>query len=352
MPCRLNIFTVGTSLLDNLEKEPAGLALAGELREIIIRNDARSADLTEILAGESGSTDRPGLLWCIDRLARRNPQDKNAFAPAEVAALVSIPETTQDDTLVLLASDTAEGYFCALVNAFLMTGLSGSVEVWQEVWDNHPRQLNLTEQLDVSIVNFALKRKANGKCKILKIPGLNPADRKAFENEQAAGNLVSILAELIFGARAEGLEPRIHFTGGFKASIPILAQAAAWLDGVDMFALYENAKDLIHVPILPAIAETKLRRAVMAFGVGSDKAERLKRIYGLNADQMQRMLNADCGHYSSLNQVADKDLDPLFQPGTNGRLQLSVLGQALHAVTKARLRHGITRDQEEREVFG
>lgn len=283
----LYIFTAGTSLLDNLEKLPGeGL----RLRETL---DARlkNVGVDELLSGQllagaewrgspGGGLNEVGALWALHRWAGFTP---DGFPQtAELTSLYKLSlqpgmALSDKDEVVLLASDTPTGVFCAAVNAYLMTALCGPVWRWdlpfqvgektQFAWEEELPQTNLQPHL-LSV--------ARPRAYLLRVKNLNPADKNAFEEgvsrvegQQGSGaaHLIRTVVDLVWGARDGGLKPVIVFTGGFKAGIPLLTQASAWLGGVPLWGLYEGSKVApVQVPVLEARPQLEDCRLVVSFG--------------------------------------------------------------------------------------
>jgi len=316
------LFTCGTSLLENLEKkEPA---IANRLRAIIPEvGRVLSGNLEADWAGTPGDSSDPGAKWTLERWGSLPLDDE--MQTAEMASLGHL-HLTQQDEVVLIASDTPEGVFCAVINAWLMVGLVGKVEIWERAYQDSARQLEWGWRHPAGLPHIQQKSIARQKAAVLRVKHLDPRSRERFEQKGGAANLIQTIADLVWKARTHQLDPVIIFTGGFKASIPLLTQAATWLDRVPLMGLYEGAQDMVRVPTLHAAPDIEACQAVLGFGAGKAGHP----FHG----------QLDSADHSAKRQVSQlpPNLQPLFQDKpSRTEIEFSLLGQTLKAVIESEL---------------
>ena len=331
---KLYIFTTGTSLISNLRKQSAaGASRADVLQRYIKEKTAdffwQSAPGMEWRGDPGGNLqDTPGVWWLIDFYARMGAVAP-ALLPAEISNFKKL-DPQPGDEVVLLASDTPMGVFSAVVIAHLMA-VPGQGQVVE--WTS-PCNVGLTFKWsppqavarDPDILGCL-----RDEVVVMRIPKLNPGQKEGFE-QQAVGNLVRTVARLSLYARGRGLESCIIFTGGYKVTLPVLTQAAAWLEGIPMVALYEEDPYPVEIPVLASPPGEKARRAVLGWVWTSTDPEherervRLKRLQ--NLDQLARWGAYISGKSYPGLEACDR---PLFERDGQ-RLRLSILGEALLAV--------------------
>lgn len=331
---KLYIFTTGTSLISNLRKHGCeGASRADTLQQYV---KGKSADFFWKTApelewqGDPGGDllGTPGAWWLIDFYARLGAAAP-ALLPAEISNFKKL-DPQPGDEVVLLASDTPMGVFSAVIIAHLMA-LPGRKRVVE--WTS-PCNVGLTFNWNPP---QAVARDADilgclrEEVVVMRIPKLNPGHKEGFEQE-AVGNLVRTVARLSLYARGRGLEPCIIFTGGYKVTLPVLTQAAAWLEGIPMVALYEEDPYPVEIPVLASPPGEKARRAVLGWVWTSTDPEhereraRLKRLE--NVGQLARWGAYISGKPYAGLEACDR---PLFERDSQ-RLRLSILGEALLAV--------------------
>lgn len=169
-----------------------------------------------------------GALWALDRYARRAPipeddeERRKRPQTAEISSLARM-NVSAEDHIVFLCSDTGAGAFSAVVNAYLLT-LNGDPPVlWDGPftiergfsWNWQPTYVH-RELMNLQVQNVA----------VMRIPGLDPERKQLFE-QQGVSNLIDTIARLVIAAKGSDMTPVINFTGGFKAAIPLITQAAA-----------------------------------------------------------------------------------------------------------------------------
>lgn len=266
---RLLIFTAGASLFENLLHPQKRLRRpdlvegfryrgAGAWRTIL----HRAAGLRDELAAYAGIFAPFDLAAAGERLC----------ATAEVAGLYLLRARQPDaaDRLVLLCSDTGEGAFCALANAML---LGQEVRYYPRPGYYQP----LPEAL-LTLPGLAPSEAEHGMhasllavrlpaVEVIAVRKLDASRPEKFER-QAIPALIQTIAGLHYN-RSEA-ETILNYTGGFKAAIPTLAQAAAIAENIRLKCLYEDASALITQPLiqieLGQAAETRL----LAAGDGDD----------------------------------------------------------------------------------
>ena len=86
--------------------------------------------------------------------------------------------------------------------------------------------------------------------KIIEIKGLQTKDTKRFE-ETALLNLSEVLREEIKFGHKNDYNVILNITGGYKAIPPYVAIIGNCFPEVDIIYLYEDSKDLIHLPPIP-----------------------------------------------------------------------------------------------------
>jgi hypothetical protein len=341
---RLLIFTAGVSLLRNLndEEEGHGRGIRSTMERTL--NRLKPEELLKkpekTWAGAPGNHLNPGAYWFLDHYGRLDP-DKNAQRQtAELTSLYHM-RPQAGDKIVLLSSHTKKGLFCALANAHLMLRPGGEIKFRDNLTDERPPEpvvVNWEWQPQREVPCRALSEIACAEVEVIRIPGLNPTDRHNFE-KQGAGNLIRTLATLVYecirdGGTAKSLDggrrPQIVFTGGFKASIPLLTQAAIWMSHavpIPMYALYEEAKEILAIPTLHALPDRKFCR--LALGFQSADNPLLDERYAEFTNRASMLRVADLPSEEQL-LFADK-------PGSNG-IMLNPLGQTLREVEHAKLK--------------
>lgn len=331
---RLYIFTTGTSLISNLRKHgPEGASRADALQQYAREKPADffwQAVPDESWQGNPVGDFQgdPGAWWLVNFYAGLGAAAP-ALLPAEISNFKKLNPQPGDE-VVLLASDTPLGVFCAVVIAHLMAlpGRDRVVE-WTspcnvgQVFNWNPPQ---TAARDTGILGQLREKVA-----VMRIPKLNPGHKEGFEQE-AVGNLVRTVARLSVYARGKELEQQIIFTGGYKVTLPVLTQAAAWLDGIPMVALYEEDHYPIEIPVLSSPPGERARKAVLGWVWSSQDevhARERARLKRLGYDQQLARWGAVMSRKTFTGlEARDK---PLFEPDGQ-HLRLSILGEALLAV--------------------
>ncbi len=318
----LYIFTVGTSLLSNLERHPEGVGLASWLSQWL------QGHTTERILG-GGDENRPAA----ERALAYYGSDDCPQWTAELGSFLLLPPLREADQVVLLASDTPEGAFSALVNAHLMVKADAgpAVPLWEEEGKPGIRFNWNTAEIGEAR-SQRIQQRARKEAPVMRIQGLNPGDPNGFENE-AVGNLVLTIARLVMFARATrpALDPMIVFTGGFKVSLPVLTQAASWLRGVPMVGMHEASNRLITIPVLKSDISIPLRNAVLGWAWNAGRQRQQIGTF-FTESELRKWANASSMSFAEL----DTDLMPAFMR-PDGGIQLNILGEALLAVILATL---------------
>lgn len=315
----LYIFTAGTSLISNLELDPRGKG-----HHTWLLSWLRNRTIERLLEHPEENYEAYRRMFAF----YQGKTGRNTTA--EIASFQRL-ELSPADQLVLLGSDTAEGMFSALVNAHLMSdpNIPEPVIHWKAPgipaksvnWNSAP-----TCQGDES------KRQVH----VMRIPGLDPANAQGFTYE-AVGNLVGMIAQLVLFARGHSpsLKPVIVFTGGFKVSLPVLAQAASWLGGVPMVGVHESSDQLILIPILASKVEAHLANAVIgwAWREGRYRADYPSSyVSSVNEIKLDEWAEETAMSYDNL----EKDVKPLFAP-RGSKVKLNILGEAFLAVILSKI---------------
>lgn len=297
------VLTAGTSILDNLKEEPC---LVGVVERLRLPEEI--AELleppTDAWRGVAGNGQAPGAVWFLDHYGRQSPTDGKT-APrhaAELASLALLRPTPEDD-VVFLCSETPDGLFAALVAAHLIraddddpirvfTGPADRAAARPVNWGPLPGPTHAD-----------MPRAGRGRVSLHVISGLNPVRRDQFETD-GAGNLVRAFVLLAREAAESKRALVLNVTGGYKAAIPLLTMVASWLTGdVKLVALYQDSRELLRIPVLPAAPDRALWN-------------------GLQADLANRALRPE---------ALARSQQPLVAAAARGGLQLSLLGRALEA---------------------
>ena len=290
-------------------------------------------------AGAPGNHLNPGAYWFLDHYGRLDPETDAEQQTAELTSFYHMRPQVEDK-IVLLSSHTNEGLFCALANAHLMLRPGGEIKFRDNLTDERPPDpvvVNWQWEPQREVPCRALSRIACAEVEVIRIPGLNPTDPHNFE-KQGAGNLIRTLATLVYACIRDrgtansldgGRRPQIVFTGGFKASIPLLTQAAIWMSHavpIPMYALYEEAKEILAIPTLHALPDRKYCR--LALGFQSADNPLLDSRYAKFTNRASMLRVADL--------PSDEQLLFADKPGPNG-IMLNPLGQTLREVEHAKL---------------
>lgn len=331
MPVRY-LITVGTSLIENFER-------SGDYEQQgrpVIR-DCLPGDVDGLLCPVGDWPSNPALPfqpnvleWALAKWGSQ-PLQTTASGPrvrplqqtAEITTLAKL-QPQRDDQAVLISSNTVKGFFCALVQAYMISA-TGRVEY--AFWENAD-QIPTTSSLHIlgddppSSPGGRVPKNFPkvGKATLIRVNKLDPTRKQDFEEEGAA-NLVSLLTRQIRQAQMDGYDPKVIFTGGFKAALPLLTQAVAWMGSVPLIGLYEGARDIIQVPTLKALPEKNLCRASLGFGRTNIS------VYDRGVIGIPGEWNYD-HKYRHVEDIPDFDEKALFKDTPNG-LALSLIGRTL-----------------------
>lgn len=307
---RLLTFTAGTSLFENL-KDPQKL---------------NRPDLVELFSYEGAGawrhvlrraeSLRDELLRYASHVAHLDlaDSDKRACATAEMASLYLQRQDNPegDDRLVLLCSDTGRGAFCALVNGML---LGRKVH-----YHSRPSRSFTIDGFSDQDLKFhtTLKDIRRPAVELRVVEKLDPARPDTFE-DTAIPELVKTIADLHYN-RPANTETILNYTGGFKAAIPTLTQAAAVAGNIKLVCLYEDAAALIQQPLVP-------------IDLGEDAEERL-----LYAGKGVEHRPDPIRDYTTLGALKNglSRTEWNFYTEAKAQVQLSSLGSALQEVLEAR----------------
>ncbi|MHC1733403.1 MAG: hypothetical protein AB9888_15400 [Bacteroidales bacterium] len=253
-----------------------------------------------------------------------NLGSKDKEQSAEVATKNSF-KIKEEDEIVILASDTPDGVLCALINAHLMARQGQKVYLEFNDWQSREKREGLFIGRDL----LKKTEEYSSPVRVIVVTGLNPTIKTTFERI-GIGNLIRTLIHLVYEKIAQGNfeAPFFVFTGGFKAGIPILTQAAGWLGGITkknilMNALYEDSVDRIDIPIIGQKPDPKWLLIAHNFG---------RRDHPSKAEEFDYS-KFDYSKIESLGEVR-KDVQFLFQSKQEGGIELNPIGQALKAIVE------------------
>ena len=315
------IFTCGTSLLENLTKTrpEVGARLSAVIPD---KESLLSGSVEERWMGESVNHHAPDALWVLDHCSKMPADD-----PGQTAEMTSFSKLPREegDEFCLIASDTDKGVFCAAINAWLMSGPDGQVCV-REAPMSELDEISLDWHWSQDNLHPSQTKIATGKVILLRVRELDPTIRERFERNGGAARMIRTVADSIWYARSKRLDPVLVFTGGFKASIPLLTQAVIWLGNTTMMCLYEGSRELVTIPTVRAEPSLLACRAVYAFNA--------QHIENLSQQELLRMDHSNKKDISNLSH----DLQPFFQNSMDGqRIQLNLLGQTLREVVNSEI---------------
>jgi len=345
---KLYIISVGTSLFTNYAKE----GKEGEQGEKDLAGSLPAphaySDLWKKPPEQWPGYNKPRFYaegpgpaqWALRRWgAITSSSDQWPHQTAEIASLARI-DLRSEDRLCLLASSTPRGMFSALVNAYLLSSPGIKPQVCEWTWEPSTAKKNT---IDVDWGAAALTSMRPLSCasdhpvQIIPIQGLDPGDRESFET-QGVYQLIRSLVYFVISAlgKKQKIEPEIIFTGGFKASVPIITQAAIWIAdcwdcSMRMKALYEDSQQLVSTPILANRPSKDACRAALAVRVHHDRNYIHKDLANLDLFATAQKPNVGS---------VEPSLQPLFtgDPATKApAIKLSVLGEALIAIIETLL---------------
>lgn len=309
---RTILITAGTSLLENL-RQPGPDNLYDMVTKLELPSYDRMADLLGQPGGKWVGVPRrtTGAWWFIDYYGRRSPKSDRKDHAAELSSLALLKPTGEDE-IVFLCSDTPEGLFCGLVIAHLIKPRDDMIRVHvasANPVSDPPRLVNWEWKIsDASVPHFDIPRAGYGRVSVRQIAGLHPTHSSDFVRRGAA-NLISAFTLLARGARDRRQPLVLNFTGGYKATVPLLTIAASWLVGADisLVALYQESADLLQIPLIVSAPDRALW------------------------DELQDDLERPDITVDGLIPAGKR---PLAKDKPGGGIQLSLLGQAMQAYFK------------------
>jgi hypothetical protein len=202
---------------------------------------------------------------------RRAKGDSKKLVSAEISTFQSnlalkTFERKDIERIILLGSDTAEGLYYTFFTAFLIGySIDYSFQNFYHSHDEHQTVYTFEwkdpESDHVLPVQFQI------------VPSLNAAEPKMMEDEGYL-NFISVITKEVFifkdsqGDRSASL----HFitSGGYKATIPVMTQAAIWLSELMRYpttltAQFEGSGERVLIPILPSFPKKKFVKEVYEF---------------------------------------------------------------------------------------
>lgn len=237
MKSNLIICTVGTSFLQQKENIKSKKFPSTDISAQLALRSLNQATIGEKLSEEEHPFNRLfeelKNLKPNTELGKRgenyNPKNPD-FLPAELSSLYlfywpdgNVPdgghETNNKDTVVFLPSETNDSIFCACC-------------LQKYLEEKEPLKSK------ISVV------------KIRKIEGLQTKDTKRFE-ETALLELSRILREEIDSAHKKDDNVVLNITGGYKSTPPYVTVIGNCFPEVDIIYLYEDSKNLVHLPPIP-----------------------------------------------------------------------------------------------------
>ena len=193
---------------------------------------------------------------------------KKSRSTAELSALAALQrqgDFARNDELVLLASNTGEGAFCALATGLAVADQLMLVEIpsdsskpltlEQHKFEWGSKSVWAREEGEDPLMNIRLNRAS-----IVVIPNLDPTQKAEFEDVRNGGliNLARVILDLIYRQERGADRIVLNITGGYKASLPMLTQMIAVIKNDEdlahklrVFCLFEEAVDLVEEPIIP-----------------------------------------------------------------------------------------------------
>jgi len=308
---RLLIFTAGTSLLDNL-KDPEKL----NRHDLVDKFNYKGANAWHRVLRRAANI-RDDLAAYASFFASLDLADpgERSWATAEMAGLYLLrgAQKTSLDRLVLLCSDTGEGAFCALANGML---LGQEVRYYDSQGEAFLLAGLMSDEAEHGI-HPSLAAIRLPQVEVIWVKDLDAIRPHEFER-RAISELVKHIAKLHYNRRP-GEQTVLNYTGGFKATIPTLAQVAAVAGNIELVCLYEEALDLIHQPLI----QIELRQ---------EAEERL--IWAGENDKAHPDPLRDCNTLDGL----PREEWPFYEELSGGGLQLSSLGLAMRELLRARER--------------
>lgn len=314
---RLLIFTAGTSLLDNL-RDPGKFGERA-LVDALCYKEANA--WRSVLRRAEGI--RRELVAYGGHFASLDLADppRRSWATAEMAGLYLLRRGQEQsaDRLVLLCSDTGEGAFCAFANAMVLGrevryyAPKGYYTAFGEIRTLAGLAETETEHgFHPSLLTIRLPS-----VEVIVVKDLDATRPEEFERH-AIPALVRTIAEIYYNRHTDE-QTVLNYTGGFKAGIPTLSQAAAVAGNIELVCLYEEAAQLVHQPLIRISLGPETEGRLL--GAGKD-TERFP-------DPLR-----DC---ATLDSVPDEEW-PFYEERPEGGLGLSGLGCAMQELLQARER--------------
>jgi hypothetical protein len=265
---KLFIITAGTSLLSRyFDREPNASMRDFDLYMSDIQIiDLLSKDFSQWFRDEGVNFIKPDngniLNWVNRTYAGRIARD-HVFA--ELATLKTI-NPQPEDRFVILASDTKRGVFCAMMLAYLISPPDATIISDYAYHGRRNPYQGIATSIDCDTGNRYLRfsKGLTTPVRVIQCQGLNPADKTSFERDGISSLIDNLVTQINFAkSQNQPLDPTLIFTGGFKASIPMITQVAAWMGCISMIALYEDSKEIIRYNPLPSPPEPSLMVKVL-----------------------------------------------------------------------------------------
>lgn len=268
---RTIITHVGTTTLTRIEQTPRGRQLVERLNTMFAGgNNPPEADLT---ASVTALTTHLHYLWTEvwNGTSAEDQRERRKVLPAELASL-SLLALQPSDRVVLLASETPEGRFCAWVLERLLR-LSADTTLLE-------RLLTATHPIAPDFPTCT-----SDHLSLVEIAGLRVHADSRFDNHQPATAAIFVRKGLvhyvdaiwdIYNGVDRGQKLVFNVTGGYKGMIPIARDVAMLLADhhrtvdatftCELCYLYEESSELIVYGVLPIefVLERALREQLTA----------------------------------------------------------------------------------------
>ena len=235
------ILTCGISVLENMEEGKHFSSHTPPTREDV--DVARSWAEGERLNEQPAAKWLPGLEDALAPLDLSKWEDR---VSAERASLVasSVPRPDGDDSIVLLASDTATGVLAALINGrILAEQLDKSLLYWPQI----PQA-----GMEPAVVRGDRDEPSRA-VHVIRIPSLQP--KTARELLDGLAGLAHSLWWWSVNLGRDAQRGILHLSGGYKAVLPHLTALAEYVNAklllgrLEVYCLHEISNEAIRIPL-------------------------------------------------------------------------------------------------------